>query len=125
MRIKDHLIKELKSVCLSKQTRVEYPEKNVIYLLTTEDHLKRRTYIVGKAKNLTNRLGTYNKTCDHTVVYHKECKGEDDMDTAETMILSKLRDYREKANRDRFILPEDKEISFFIGVIDDCISFLG
>ena len=125
MRIKDHLIKELKSVCLSKQSRVEYPEKNVIYLLTTEDHLKRRTYIIGKAKNLTNRLGTYNKTCDHTVVYYKECKGEDDMDTAETMVLSKLRDYREKANRDRFILPEDKEISFFIGVIDECICFIG
>ena len=125
MRIKDHLIKELKSVCLSKQSRVEYPEKNVIYLLTTEDHLKRRTYIIGKAKNLTNRLGTYNKTCDHTVVYYKECKGEDDMDTAETMVLTKLRDYREKANRDRFILPEDKEISFFIGIIDECIGFLG
>ena len=124
IRIKDHLIKELKTVCLSKQSRVEYPEKNVIYLLTTEDHLKRRTYIIGKAKNLTNRLGTYNKTCDHTVVYYKECKGEDDMDTAETMILSKLRHYREKANRDRFILPEDKDISLFTGVINECIGFL-
>jgi hypothetical protein len=125
IRIKDHLIKELKAVCLSKQRRIEYPEKNVIYLLTTEDHFKRRTYIIGKAKNLTTRLGTYNKTCDHTVVYYKECKGEDDMDTAETMVLSKLRDYREKANRDRFILPEDKEISFFIGIIDECIRFIG
>ena len=124
IRIKDHLIKELKAVCLSKQSRVEYPDKNVIYLITTDDHLKRRTYIIGKAKNLTTRLGTYNKTCDHVVVYYKECKGEDDMDTAETMVLSKLRDYREKANRDRFILPEDKEISFFIGVIDECIGFL-
>ena len=122
--MKDHIIKELKSVCLSKQSRVEYPEKNVIYLLTTDDHLKRRTYIIGKAKNLTTRLGTYNKTCDHVVVYYKECKGEDDMDTAETMVLSKLRDYREKANRDRFILPEDKEIYFFIEVIDECIGFL-
>ena len=124
IRIKDNIIKELKSVCLSKQSRVEYPEKNVIYLLTTDDHLKRRTYIIGKAKNLTNRLGTYNKTCDHTVVYYKECKGEDDMDTAETIVLSKLRDYREKANRDRFILPEDKEISFFIRLIEECIDFL-
>ena len=124
IRIKDHLIKELKAVCLSKQRRIEYPEKNVIYLLTTYDHLKRRTYIIGKAKNLTSRLGTYNKTCDHNVVYYKECKSEDDMDTAETIVLNKLRDYREKANRDRFILPEDKEISFFIGVINDCIDFL-
>jgi hypothetical protein len=57
-------------------------------------------------------------------VYYKECKGEDDMDIAETILLSKLRDYREKANRDRFILPEDKEIYFFIEVIDECIGFL-
>ena len=46
------------------------------------------------------------------------------MDISEIMVLSKLRDYREQANRDRFILPEDKEISFFIGIIDSCIHFL-
>ena len=124
LRQKDERIKKLENVCLSKQRRVEYPEKNVIYLLTTDDHLKRRTYILGKAKNLTNRLGTYNKTCDHTVVYYKECKNEEDMDTAEIIVLSKLRDYKEQANRDRFILPEDKDISFFIRMIDDCIHFL-
>ena len=124
LRQKDERIKKLENVCLSKQRRVEYPEKNVIYLLTTDDQLKRRTYILGKAKNLTNRLGTYNKTCDHTVVYYKECKNEQDMDTAEIIVLSKLKDYREQANRDRFILPEDKDISFFIGIIDSCIHFL-
>jgi hypothetical protein len=58
MRIKDHRIKQLEAVCLSKQRRVEYPERNVIYMLTTEDHRQRRTYIIGKAKNLTNRLST-------------------------------------------------------------------
>ena len=124
LREKNERIKKLENVCLSKQRRVEYPEKNVIYLLTTDDHLKRRTYIIGKAKNLTNRLGTYNKTCDHTVIYYKECKNEEDMDISEIMVLSKLRDYREQANRDRFILPQDKDISFFIGTIDDCIHFL-
>ena len=124
MRIKDHRIKQLESVCLSKQRRVEYPERNVIYMLTTDDHLQRRTYIIGKAKNLTSRLSTYNKTCDHTVVHYRECKSEEDMETAETMILSKLRDYREQANRDRFILPDDKEISFFVETIDQCVRFL-
>jgi len=124
MRIKDHRIKQLENVCLSKQRRIEYPEKNVIYMLTTEDHFKRRTYIIGKAKNLTNRLSTYNKTSDHTVVYYRECCNEDDMDTAETMVLSKLRPYREQANRDRFILPEDKDESFFTNTIDNCIQFL-
>jgi hypothetical protein len=125
IRIKDHRIKQLEAVCLSKQRRVEYPERNVIYMLTTEDHLRRRTYIIGKAKNLTQRLSTYNKTCDHTVVHYRECKNEDDMDTAETIILNKLRDYREQANRDRFILPEDKDVSFFTETIEKCISFLG
>jgi len=94
LREKNERIKKLENVCLSKKRRVEYPEKNVIYLLTTDDHLKRNTYILGKAKNLTTRLGTYNKTCDHTVVYYKECKNEEDMDIAEIMVLSKLRDYK-------------------------------
>ncbi len=125
IRIKDHRIKQLEAVCLSKQRRVEYPERNVIYMLTTEDHLRRRTYIIGKAKNLTQRLSTYNKTCDHTVVHYRECKNEDDMDTAETIILNKLREYREQANRDRFILPEEKEVSFFTDIIENCVSFLG
>jgi len=124
IRAKDNRIKQLESVCLSKQRRVEYPERNVIYMLTTEDHLHRRTYIIGKAKNLTNRLSTYNKTCDHTVVHYRECKNEEDMDTAEIMVLNKLKDYREQANRDRFILPEDKDEKFFINIIDDCISFI-
>ena len=125
MRIKDHRIKQLEAVCLSKQRRVEYPERNVIYMLTTEDHRQRRTYIIGKAKNLTNRLSTYNKTCDHTVVHYCECKNEDDMDAAETMVLTKLRSHREQANRDRFILPEDKDESFFTQTIDECIRFIG
>jgi hypothetical protein len=81
IRIKDHRIKQLEAVCLSKQRRVEYPERNVIYMLTTEDHVKRRTYIIGKAKNLTSRLGTYNKTCDHAVVHYRECKNEEDIET--------------------------------------------
>ena len=124
MRIKDHRIKQLEAVCLSKQRRVEYPERNVIYMLTTDDHLKRRTYIIGKAKNLTNRLSTYNKTCDHTVIYYRECKNDDDMDAAETMVLTKLRSHREQANRDRFILPEDKDETFFTQTIDECVLFL-
>jgi hypothetical protein len=124
MREKDDRIKRLESVCLSKQRRVVYPERNVIYMLTTDDHLRRRTYIIGKAKNLTNRLSTYNKTCNHTVVHYRECKNDDDMDTVETMVLNKLRSYREQANRDRFILPSNKDDSFFTRTIDECIQFL-
>jgi len=124
MKAKDQRIKQLEDVCLTKRKRIEYPEQNVIYLLTTEDHLKRRTYIIGKAKNLTNRLSTYNKTCDHTVVHYRACKNEEDMSTAETMVISRLRDFKEQANRDRFVLPENRDISFFITTIDQCVEFL-
>jgi len=124
IRMKENRIKKLENVCLSKQRRVEYPERNVIYMITTEDHLLRRTYIIGKAKNLTQRLSTYNKTCDHIVIHYRECKNEEDMDTAEMIVLNKLKDYREQANRDRFILPADKDEMLFIQIIDNSIKFL-
>lgn len=46
------------------------------------------------------------------------------MGLAETLVLKKLNNYRERANRDRFILPIDKEIDFFIKVFDDSINFI-
>ena len=42
----------------------------------------------------------------------------------ENIILTKLNPYREKANRDRFILPSNKEICFFINIIRNSIKFL-
>jgi len=32
--------------------------------------------------------------------------------------------YKEKANRDRFILPVENDITLFIDVINNCINFL-
>ncbi len=116
-------IKNLENMILKKQKREKYPDKYVIYLLTTEDHKKRNTYIVGKAKNLTTRLGTYNKTCDHKVVYYKVCKNEEHMELCEKIILLMLDEYREVANRDRFILPYNKDISFFTDIIDKHCTF--
>ncbi len=45
------------------------------------------------------------------------------MKTVESMVLRKLDEYREKANRDRFILPSDKEIIYFKDIIDNCVNF--
>ena len=45
------------------------------------------------------------------------------MSTIENMILTKLMSYREKANRDRFVLPLEKDINFFISIVDECIKF--
>ena len=32
--------------------------------------------------------------------------------------------YREAANRDRFILPVDKNVDLFTKIIDQCINFI-
>ena len=80
-------------------------------------------YIIGKATDLKDRLVSYNKTLEHEVVYYKECKNKHIMKTIETMVLEKLDKYREKANRDRFILPIDNDISFFKNIIDQCVNF--
>ena len=121
--LKDMQIQLLQDQFQKKQQRKDYPEKNVIYILTTEDNKKKRIYIIGKAKKLKNRLSTYNKTAEHEVIYYKECKNEEDMTVIELMVLNKLKKYKEKANRDRFILPIENDISFFTAVIDKIIDF--
>ena len=45
------------------------------------------------------------------------------MNTVEQMVINKLQDYKEKANRDRFILPLEKDITFFTDTIDKSINF--
>jgi len=116
-------IEQLEKTYLKKQKRYHFLDNNVIYIITTEDNKLRRNYIVGKARNLTNRLSTYNKTTEHEVVYHKKCTDEHTMNIIEASVIKKLEKYRECANRDRFILPEDADISLFTNIIDSCVSF--
>ena len=98
-------------------------DKNRVYLLTSEIHLKNRTYIIGKSKNLNSRLTAYNKGIDHIVEYNKKCNNVCQMSVIELMILYKLDNFRERMNRDRFILPEDKDISFFTKVFDTAVNW--
>jgi len=122
--LKDYKIQLLEDSYIKKQKRKNYPDKNVIYIITTENNKKNRNYIIGKAFDLKNRLSTYNKTTEHEVIYYRSCNNESTMNIVENIILNKLNLYREKANRDRFILPIDKEISFFINIVDSCINFI-
>jgi len=122
-KLKDQEIKLLKDNYLRKHKREDYPDKNVIYILSTVDHLKNRIYIIGKATNLKNRLSTYNKTCDHQVIYYKKCFDEETLNLVEIMTLNRLKQYQEKANRDRFILPLENDISLFTNIIENCIKF--
>lgn len=73
---------------------------------------------------MTNRLSTYNKSDEHEVVYMKECPSKEKMDFAESLIFLKLDQYREQANRERFILPVDKTIGLLTDVICSCVDFL-
>jgi hypothetical protein len=59
----------------------------------------------------------------HLLIYNNEETGKMISDW-KPMVLSKLDKYREKANRDRFILPVEKDIKYFIDIIDNCINFL-
>jgi len=123
IKLKDQKIKLLEDIYIKKRKRTNYPEENVIYIVTSEDNKRKRIYIIGKAQKLKNRLSSYNKIAEHEVVYYKECKNEEDMNIIELMVINKLKDCKEQANRDRFVLPIDKDISFFTNIIDKCILF--
>ena len=84
---------------------------------------KDRVYILGKATNLTNRLSTYNKSDEHEVVYYQSCGNEETMTCVENMVFQYLNEYREQANRERFILPEGKEIKLFSDIINKSVEF--
>lgn len=96
---------------------------NSVYLLTSKVHEDKRTYIIGKSKNLNSRLSGYNKGTYHNIIYHKQCKNKQHMDIIELMILYKLDNYRERMNRDRFILPDDKDINFFTNIFDEAVNW--
>ena len=102
---------------VKKQPRVQYDEENVVYILTTANMKKERRYILGKATNLTSRLSVYNKSDEHEVVYYQECPDEEKMSVVETLVFCKLNEYREQANRERFLLPEGGKIDLFIDTI--------
>ena len=104
------------------QPRIQYTEQNVIYILTTPSHKKEGRYILGKATNLTSRLSVYNKTDEHEVVYYQSCQDEETMSIIEQFVFQRLKDYREQANRERFVLPEGKTIDLFIDVIKKTIG---
>ena len=108
---------------MKAQPRVQYEEQYVVYILTTKRMKKDRVYILGKATNLTNRLSTYNKSDEHEVVFYQGCGDEETMSMVEGMTFQYLKKYREQANRERFILPENEEIKLFSNVIKKCIEF--
>jgi hypothetical protein len=123
---KDHIrrIKYLEKTYLKKQPRMRIIDKNVIYILTTINLKKERRYILGKTTDLTNRLSTYNKTDEHQIVYCQPCSTDAIMSLLEPIVFKKLSNHREQPNRERFVLPKNKDISYFIDTIKECAKFL-
>ena len=115
-------IQQLTKKYVKSQPRIQYTAQNVIYILTTPTHKNERKYILGKATNLTNRLSVYNKTDEHEVVYYQSCGDEETMTIIEQLVFQRLKEYREQANRERFILSEGKTIDLFIDVIKKTIG---
>ena len=117
-------IEKLTKKYVKLQPRAQIQEKNVIYILTTNLLKAEKRYILGKATNLTSRLSNYNKTDEHEIIYYQQCSDIDTMGLVEKMVFYKLNPYREQANRERFILPESKDISLFIDTINESITQL-
>ncbi len=113
----------LEDLILKRHVRTKYSDSNVVYIITDYKNKKDRKYIIGKAKNLTNRLSTYNKDSEHKVIYYKGFETEETMEKAEQMVLFKLGKYREQANRDRFVLPAGENIKLFTDIIDKVYYF--
>jgi hypothetical protein len=125
---KENKDKQIKIQYLTKkyvkaQPRIQYEEEYVVYILTTKLMKKERRYILGKATNLTSRLSVYNKSDEHEVVYYASCEDEETMGCVKTIVFQLLKEYREQANRERFFLPEEKEIVFFSNIINKSIEF--
>jgi restriction endonuclease Mrr len=55
------------------QKRENFPDKNVIYIITCDELEKDRIYIFGKAVDLKHRLSSYNKSLEHKVMGLKIC----------------------------------------------------
>lgn len=54
----------------------------------------------------------------------KECPDEQRMSIVESLVFCKLNQYREQANRERFLLPEDAQVNLFSDTIKNCIEFV-
>ena len=107
-----------------KQPKEVLEQKNVVYLMTSEECEKVGEYNVGKALDLSKRKENYNhnKLHDFKVIYYISCKNSKLMDILESVILTKLGKYRCKAGRDVFLLPTE-DITLFTNIFDECLKF--
>lgn len=105
---------------IQRGRRTDYPEKNVVYIITTDSRETKKEYKIGKTYNLTNRLSTYNTSEDHKVVFVQECDTPDEMAKLEKFVFAEMAGLRVRANREWFC----GEVEEMIKVIKECKLFL-
>jgi hypothetical protein len=105
---------------IQRNRRVDYTEKSVVYIITTESRELKKEYKIGKTQDLTNRLSTYNTTEDHKVVFYLECESKDEMNTLEKIVFAQLSHLRIRANREWFC----GEVVEIIKTIKECKDFI-
>ena len=102
----------------------------IIYILTTDNLLKDRKYIIAITSNLfkkvdvNNKFIAYNKKDKYRVIYTYELPDWDILCTVQKMVVKKLKKYSDPLERHQFILPEDQSIDFFIDTIKKSVDFL-
>jgi hypothetical protein len=112
-------VKLLESKVLQKQPRETFENgKNVIYIVTTEYKEAQGHYKIGKAKDLKERLSVYNTSDKHEVIYYTSCKNKKIMDILESVVHSRLDEYRIEPNKEWFLSEEEAED--FIKIIEEC-----
>jgi hypothetical protein len=124
MRIKEE--NELLLRKYVKQPKEVHKDKNVVYIMATDESIVKREYAIGKSKELNQRQDDYNhnKLHDFKVIYYKSFSNVRIMDYVESLVLSKLSKYKCKATRDAFRLPDDCDISLFTNMFDICSNFV-
>ena len=105
---------------IQRNKRVDYTEKSVVYIITTESRELKKEYKIGKTQDLTNRLSTYNTTEDHKAVFYLECESQDEMNTLEKIVFAQLSHLRIRANREWFC----GEVDEMIKTIKKCKDFI-
>ena len=116
-------IKLLENMILKRHKRNEFPDINVVYLITCNELKVQSKYIIGKTIDLKERLSSYDKMSKYEAVYYKSFATIKQMELAEKIILEKLDTYREQANIDSFILPVGKNIKLFTKIFDEADDF--
>jgi hypothetical protein len=109
-----------------KQPKEVHKDKNVVYIMATDESIVKREYAIGKSKELNQRQDDYNhnKLHDFKVIYYKNFRNVRIMDYVESLVLSKLSKYKCKATRDAFRLPDGCDITTFTNVFDICSNFV-